>query len=144
MPIYSGKQKPLYWTAHAKAKMNFYRLSEQRVRRVLISPKRIETGIAPETIAMMQPVSVKWIRQPADGKRRDIWTQEIWVMVKQNAELSENEGAGKRGLRLAGGLLRPAEGGKVTKIISVWRYPGMTKPGEPLPDEILREIRQGI
>lgn len=27
------------------------------------------------------------------------------------------------------------------RIISAWRYPGRTKPGEPLPDEIVREIR---
>jgi len=124
MPIYSGKQKPLRWTSHAKAKMNFYRLSEQRVRRVLISPKRIETGIAPETIAMMQPVAVKWAMDNGEresgenGKRREFWTQEIWVMVEEDK--------------------------KERKIISAWRYPGMTKPGESLPDEILSEIRSEI
>lgn len=126
MPIYSGKQKPLYWTAHAKAKMNFYRLSEQRVRRVLISPKRIETGIAPETIAMMQPTSIK-MKMPArmslseggeNGKKGEFWTQEIWAMIEETK--------------------------KERKIISVWRYPGMTKPGEPLPEEIISEIRAGI
>lgn len=26
------------------------------------------------------------------------------------------------------------------KIISAWRYPGTTKPGDPLPDAILREL----
>ena len=57
--LYIRNQKPLRWTAHAKFKMNFYRLSAQRVRRVLTSPKRIESGIAPETIAMMQPQTVK-------------------------------------------------------------------------------------
>lgn len=30
---------------------------------------------------------------------------------------------------------------KKRKIISVWRYPGITKHGEPLPAEILREIK---
>ena len=52
------KIKPLKWTSHAKMKMNFYRLSEGRVRRVLHSPMRIEEGIAEDTIAMMQPVSL--------------------------------------------------------------------------------------
>lgn len=113
MIIYSGKQKPLHWTGHAKGKMNFYRLSEQRIRRVLISPKRIETGIAPDTIAMMQPQSVK--SKTEEGKRKEIWTQEIWVMVEETE--------------------------KERKIISAWRYPGMTKPGEPLPEEILSEFK---
>jgi hypothetical protein len=28
------------------------------------------------------------------------------------------------------------------KIVSAWKYPGKTKPGEPLPREILFELRQ--
>ncbi len=28
------------------------------------------------------------------------------------------------------------------KVISVWRYPGETKPGEPLPEKIVREFRE--
>lgn len=31
---------------------------------------------------------------------------------------------------------------KQRKIISAWRYPGETKPGEPLPKEILREFKE--
>ena len=27
------------------------------------------------------------------------------------------------------------------KVISAWRYPGVTKPGDPLPPEILKEIK---
>ena len=30
------------------------------------------------------------------------------------------------------------------KVISSWRYPGITKPGEKLPEEILKEIREAI
>lgn len=30
------------------------------------------------------------------------------------------------------------------KIISAWRYPGITKPGDELPQEILREIRAAL
>lgn len=63
----------LHWTQHARMKMNFYRLSPARVRRVLHSPKRVEEGVAPDTVAMMQPVSMK---------TKDSWTQEIWVMVE--------------------------------------------------------------
>ncbi len=97
-----GKQKPLFWTNHAKSKIIFYKLSEARVRRVLHSPKRIEEGIAPDTIAMMQPVSVK--NKIENGDRKEIWNQEIWVMIQDTKE--------KR------------------KVISAWRYPGMTKLNE--------------
>ncbi len=86
--------------------MKFYGLSKQRVRRVLHTPKRIETGIAPNTIAMMQVA----------GSQKHPY--EIWTMIVKN----------KKGKR----------------IISAWKYPGRTKPGEPLPEEILREIRELI
>lgn len=79
--------------------MRFYGLSEQRVRRVLHSPKRTEEGIAPNTVAMMQVA----------GSAKHPY--EIWVMVQKS------------------------------KIISAWKYPGRTKIGEPLPFEILEEIK---
>jgi len=31
---------------------------------------------------------------------------------------------------------------KRRKVISAWRYPGKTKPGEPLPERIMREFRE--
>ena len=30
------------------------------------------------------------------------------------------------------------------RIISAWKYPGITKPGEPLPKAILREFKEVI
>ncbi len=111
------KHKILFWTNHAKAKMRFYRLSEQRIRRVLSSPKRIEEGVAPKTVAIMQPPTIKW--KMANGKReKEVWSQEIWVMVQDTKT--------KR------------------KIISAWRYPGMTKSDRPLPQQILNEIEEAV
>ncbi len=105
------KPVSLQWTLHARAKMNHYHLSSARVRHVLHSPKRVEEGVAPKTVAMMQPVSLKTATS---------WSQEIWVMVQ--------DVAGAR------------------KVISAWRYPGMSKPramaflkkeyGEFLSDEV--------
>lgn len=103
------KIKPVRWTSHAKMKMNFYRLSEGRVRRVLHSPMRIEEGIAENTIAMMQPVSMT-----STIKGSEDWNQEIWVMTVET----------------------PSE----RRVISAWRYPGKTKPGESLPAEIVSEM----
>lgn len=74
MPI-SNRFKPLHWTSHARAKMEYYRLSPARVRRVLHAPKRVEEGIAPNTVAMMQPASMKTAKN---------WTQEIWVMFQDS------------------------------------------------------------
>lgn len=48
--------------------MRYYRLSEQRVKRVIRNPMRVEEGIAESTIAVMQPF----------GNKKD---KEIWVMV---------------------------------------------------------------
>src|SRR3989344_4997119 len=64
------KPKTLLWTKHSKEKMRFYNLSESRVKRVLRLPKRIEAGIAPETIAMMQSAGTP--KNP----------YEIWVMIE--------------------------------------------------------------
>ena len=97
------KLKSFHWTSHSRAKMNFYRLSEGRVKRIINSPERIEVGIAPNTIAMMQ--AVKSQKHP----------YEIWVMIQETRA--------KR------------------RVISAWRYPGRTKPGDPIPEEILRELK---
>lgn len=63
-----AKPKTLHWTWHSREKMNFYRLSEARVRRVMHTPARTEEGIAPKTWASMQP--------GGNGKT------EIWVMYQ--------------------------------------------------------------
>ena len=60
----------LLWTNHAIRKMAFYRLSESTVRRVLRHPLRSEEGIAPKTVALMQPV--KTSKKP----------HEIWLMYQ--------------------------------------------------------------
>lgn len=96
--------KKVVWTGHAKGKMRYYGLSESRVKRVLHSPKRIEEGIAEDTIAAMQAAGS--VKRP----------HEIWVMFVE----AKNE----------------------RRIISAWRYPGVTKPGDPLPEEMKRELHE--
>ena len=101
--LYQRMTKKLFWTNHSKGKMGFYKLSPGRVRRVLNSPHRLEMGIAPDTIAVMQSVK---------GKRP--W--EIWVLLEETEDQR--------------------------RVISAWRYPGVTKPGDQLPKEILSEVYQ--
>lgn len=93
----------LLWTAHSKAKMRFYGLSERRAKKVIRAPERIESGVAPDTIALM--LSVKTSKRP----------YEIWVMVQETKT--------------------------DCKVVSVWRYPGQTKPGGSLPDDIISELK---
>ena len=102
MPIVKGPVQ-LEWTIHAQVKMRQYRLSPARVRRVLRSPRRTEEGVAPKTVAVMQPASLK---------SKDTWTQEIWVMVQ--------------------------DGPKKRRVISAWRYPGVTKPRAAMMLAVMR------
>ncbi len=66
-----NKNTNIHWTNHAQEKMRYYHFSEQRVKRVFNSPKRVEEGIAPNTIAMMQVAGSK--KHP----------YEIWVMFQE-------------------------------------------------------------
>src|SRR3989338_2733202 len=66
----SREMDKIIWTRHAKEKMKFYRLSENRLKRVLRRPDRVEEGIAPGTAALMQRVGTK--------KR----LTEIWLMYQ--------------------------------------------------------------
>src|SRR3989344_76861 len=93
------------WTNHSIDKMAYYRISESLVKRIVRFPKRVETGIASNTIACMQP---------AGSKKRP---SEVWTMY---------QGIGE----------------KKKKIISTWRYPGVSKAGKPIPipEEILVEL----
>lgn len=59
----------IYWTRHVAEKMRYYQLSEARLKRIINNPKRKELGIAPGTIAAMQPATSKH-------------TSEIWAMYQ--------------------------------------------------------------
>lgn len=65
------KDTKYLWTQHVIGKMGFYGLSPDRVRRVIRSPKRVEEGIAENTIGVMQ--SSTNIKKPT----------EIWVMYQK-------------------------------------------------------------
>ncbi len=65
----------LSWTQHSKIKMRQYRLSEQRVLRVLRRPDRKEEGIAPDTLAAMQITGTK--KHPTE-----IWLMYVITKIK--------------------------------------------------------------
>ncbi len=106
-----------FWTNHVFGKMIFYGLSEQRVKRAISNPDRIEEGIAPDTVACMQ----------IGGSEKH--RQEIWVMyqtTKSNIKNKKNS---------------PFQRASKLKIISAWRYPGKSPAKNPIPREILDEIK---
>jgi len=86
--------------------MRYYQISEARVKRILHSPKRIEEGIAPKTIAVMQSA----------GSPKHPY--ELWVMLQN---------------------VRHQSGVISQKVISVWRYPGITKPNDATLKNILEK-----
>ncbi len=104
--------------------MRQYGLSKQKLSGILRGPERKEKGIAPGTTAVMKTNKVlfkekkttlknAWRPQKAPG--------EIWVMYKD---------------------IKSQSMGPARKIISAWRYPGVSKPGEeiPIPEDIRNEI----
>lgn len=96
----------ILWTHHIKEKMRYYRLSENRLKRVLRNPKRIEEGVAPKTVAIMQPTGSQ--KHPT----------EIWLMYQKAS-------------------------GKI-KMISAWRYPGISLKHQPppIPEGVWRDLEE--
>ena len=117
------------FTAHARYKMSQYGLSEQKVKGVIRRPQRTETGIVQKTVAVMQPISPKVV----NGKM--VWKQEVWVMyVVGSSRLTQSESQMNNLMKREARKLR---------IISAWRYPGVSPKRSPIPDDILQELISG-
>ena len=130
-------------------KLKYYGLSQQRIARVIKSPQRIEEGIVENTIAVMQPASLRKI-SASRGKptlfqkdtiglenlgllkniKGKAWTSEIWAMY-------QIKGISHAGHESKKNLLNKQ---KQFKIISVWRYPGVSPKRNPIPQEIIEEL----
>jgi transcription antitermination factor NusG len=108
------------WTKHAAYKMKQYGLTAQRILRVVKNPQRVEEGIVKNTIAVMQPASLR----TKEGKR--VWSQEIWAMYQIKCKVQNAK-------------LKTISNQKV-RIISAWRYPGVSPKRDPIPEDILREL----
>src|SRR5947207_784723 len=86
-----------HWTNHVQAKMMYYGLSADRVKRVMRNPHRSEKGIAPDTIAVMSPSG----RSPAGRQpnkpwqKPQPWKEEIWVMYATKPARGESASGGK-------------------------------------------------
>lgn len=105
----------LVWTNHVVGKMRQYGLSEQKVRSVLYRHARKEEGIAPRTIAVMQPAGSK--KRPTE-----IWIMYQVVKIKSQKLNLKNLNTYKK------------------KIITAWRYPGISPKRGPIPQAIADEL----
>jgi hypothetical protein len=112
-------------------KMKYYGLSQQRVKRVIKSPDRIEEGIVEKTIACMQSA----------GSSK--YPYEIWTMyqISKLKAISAKFKVEVKNSKLENILNKNS---KKIKIISAWRYPGKSPKNNPIPEEILSEIRSII
>ena len=139
MPKDPKNSEKYYWTEHAKRKMRQYGLSAQRITRVIRRPMRTESAITGDhMIAVMQPQSM---RRGADGQRT--WTSEIWVMYKIVApHKNDVDAKGSHDQKMQEFLARVSQSQKQIRIVSAWRFPGKTEPGDALPDEIMAEIAE--
>ena len=111
-----NRNEKYLWTAHSRIKMQYYGISEGRVKRIIRFPTRYEEGIVPDTIAVMQPAGTKRY-------------QEIWVMYKIAPRRSTNNLQLKTSNKNSG-----------IKIITAWRYPGKSPERDPIPSEVIKEI----
>lgn len=117
--------RKIVWTEHSKIKMKQYGLSISKLLGILRKPERKEQGIVPGTIAVMK-TNKKFINKTIALLKPKKWQPpkapgEIWLMYKD---------------------VKKQEEGNIRKVISAWRYPGISKPGEkiPIPDDIRQEI----
>lgn len=115
-----------FWTNHIVAKMRYYGISEQMVRKIIHRPERKEEGIAPKTTAVMSSVESK--RKP----------HEIWVMYQQVKSKLKTAYSAETGLA--------AKAGQNSKLIliSAWRYPGRSPAGKKIdiPEDVLADLQK--
>jgi hypothetical protein len=113
--------RKLVWTQHSEIKMKQYGLSKSKVSSILRNPERKEQGIVPGTAAAMRTNKIlfkqKQITVAGAWQKPRKAPGEIWLMYKDVNQNNSLTGA-KEAIR---------------KIISAWRYPGISKPGDEIP-----------
>ncbi len=101
------------WTDHAKRKVMHYGLSPNKIKSIIRAPQRLEESIVEGVAAAMRVA----------GSRKNPY--EVWTMF----QVIEKRG---KDIKMNGKKL-PGKPQKQIKIISAWKYPGFTEPGDPVP-----------
>ncbi len=145
---------------HSQWKMRQYGLSQQRLKRVIRKPDRIEKSIVPGMIASMQIGGTSKHRQ-------EIWIMYQLVQNQKNGEVVKNFQKSKGEKEIMSMEKQPFSSfektlspvqkfreerrkeffdrygqveGKTFRIISAWKYPGESPKRDPIPREILDEL----
>lgn len=156
------------WTRHIKNKMVFYHLSGAQILRIFRKPARREEGIAANTVAAMIPRSSNSSsslrgrsndrgnpshanpnpKLPTTHYKLQTRSEEIWIMYKLAKPAANSTSHVARGKTLPNNALRATSSAPSSRItlISAWRYPGVTKPGErpPIPEDVAEMLEKGI
>jgi hypothetical protein len=115
------------WTGHAWEKMQYYGISEGRIKRIIRFPTRVEEGIAENTVAAMSPAGTK--------NYQEIWVMYALIDNKRPTTKNKKENSLDNAQQFRGNT------GKRFRIITAWRYPGKSSERDPIPEEILSEIK---
>ncbi|KKT82576.1 MAG: hypothetical protein UW79_C0004G0033 [Candidatus Yanofskybacteria bacterium GW2011_GWA2_44_9] len=110
--------------------MVFYGLSPDRVKRTIRNPKRVEEGVAENTIAVMSAGTNP--KKPS----------EVWVMYAAPKARAKSPK-----LKVEGSDSKFKIQNSQFIVISAWRYPGVSPIGKaiPIPADILEELKsEGI
>lgn len=112
--------KKLHWTEHSKAKMKQYGLSKSKLISLIYNPDRTELGLVAGTMALMRKNRTYSRLRRESQRRGQKVAGETWLMYQDFKD--------KR------------------KIISAWRYPGVSKPGQeiPIPEDIRQELLNNL
>lgn len=123
------------WTLHSIKKMKYYGLSAQKILGVIRHPKRKEEGVVKNTIAVMQPVA------PKKENGKEIWKSEIWAMyqLRGSGAISKSQFPISKQISNSKFKILNSANRKI-RVISAWRYPGISPKNNPIPEEIIREI----
>jgi hypothetical protein len=153
------------WTKHSEYKLQQYALSQQRVRRVIRHPDRTEKSIVPGMVACMQIAGTSknrqeiWVmyevkkvtsdkQQVTGGNQEKAFGDSISKFKLPNSKFQAMSPAQKFRLERQQAFAMRAgavgEMGKILRIISVWRYPGTSPERDPIPSEILEELRDMV
>jgi len=130
--------RKIFWTEHSKIKMKQYGLSKQKLLGILYKPERKEQGIVPGTAAVMKTNKIY-------SKNKTVSLFEDKGQRLYPSKFSE--GKFRRARKAPGEIWIMYKDVKmdmlpVRKIISAWRYPGISRPGEeiPIPEDIKQEL----
>lgn len=116
------------FTNHARVKMRQYGITESRVKRIIRYPERTEETVIEKAIAAMQKTGGK--------KDKEMWVMYLIGKSKIKSQKSKNEEDDERE-----GISNFSLPVRKIKVITAWRYPGVSPRRNPIPDEVLAEVR---